>query len=197
MVVAGLTGGIASGKSTVSGFLSEAGARIVCADRLARQVVEPGEPAWQAIIDHFGGGIVAPDGQLDRKRLGDIIFNDPAEKAVLDRLTHPAVFAAMEDEVQSCGRDEIVILDVPLLIESGLYRDLEHVIVVYVPQAVQLERLMARDGISLADALARITSQMPIDEKRRYASWIIENDGSPEQTRTSTLAVFSELQKLA
>ncbi|MGA6926867.1 MAG: dephospho-CoA kinase, partial [Desulfosarcina sp.] len=169
MVIAGLTGGIASGKSTVSGFLARAGALIIDADQIARKVVAPGMPAYRDILRCFDKQVRLPDGNIDRKRLGEIIFNDPDQKKRLDAIVHPRVFERIERAIarfEDHEPDAVVILDIPLLLETQVDRDLAEVIVVYVPEALQLERLMRRDGIGTAAALARIRSQMPIEEKR-------------------------------
>jgi dephospho-CoA kinase len=136
VIIAGLTGGIASGKSTVSGFLAEAGARIIDADTIAREVVEPGTPAHDELIAFFGRGILLADGKIDRQRLGDIIFNDSAKKAHLNGIIHPRVYRRIEEmiaEIASQTPDAVVILDIPLLLEAGMKRNLAEVIVVYVP----------------------------------------------------------------
>ena len=198
MIIAGLTGGIASGKSTVSGFLAEAGARIIDADRIAREVVRKGTPAHDEIVATFGTEILRPDGEIDRERLGDIIFNDPEEKKRLDAIVHPRVFersAAMIAAIAQQAPDAVVILDIPLLFETAMERDLAEVIVVYVPEAVQRERLMQRDGIAEKAAMARIRSQMPIEEKRRRATLVIDNSGSRAASRDQTLAAYHRLQQ--
>ena len=200
MIIAGLTGGIASGKSTVCGFLRDAGARIVDADKIARAVVRQGTPAYDEICSYFGGTILQPDGGIDRERLGDIIFNDPEKKARLDAIVHPRVFeqsAHMIDRIAVQAPDAVIILDVPLLLEAGMEKDLAEVIVVYVPETLQLKRLMKRDGIGEKAAMARIRSQMPIEEKRRRATIVIDNSGAMETTQRSALAVFKRLQKKA
>ncbi|GBC60864.1 dephospho-CoA kinase [Desulfonema ishimotonii] len=198
MIVAGLTGGIATGKSTVSDFFSAAGAQIIDADRIAREVVEKGKPAWREITAHFGQDILLPDGEIDRQRLGDIIFSAPKEKQILNRIVHPHVFREMEtqrQQIQNSSPDAIVIQDVPLLIESGMHKHLKPVIVVYVPEKFQLERLMKRDNISEAAARARIAAQMPIEEKKKQADIVIDNSGSREQTRTQTLKIYRCLEQ--
>lgn len=200
MLVAGLTGGIATGKSTVSGFLAEAGARIVDADRLAREAVVRGTEAWAQIVAHFGKKILQPGGQIDRKRLGDIIFNDPLQQARLNQIVHPVVrreSARIIEQIRGCWPDAVVVMDVPLLIETGLHGGLAEIIVVYVPEALQIVRLMARDRIDRAAALARIRSQMPIEEKKRYATLLIDNSGSPAATRQRSLEVYDILQQRA
>lgn len=200
MLVAGLTGGIATGKSTVSGFLAEAGARIVDADQLAREAVVRGTEAWAQIVAHFGKKILQPGGQIDRKRLGDIIFNDPLQQARLNQIVHPVVrreSARIIEQIRGRWPDAVVVMDVPLLIETGLHGGLAEIIVVYVPEALQIVRLMARDRIDRAAALARIRSQMPIEEKKRYATLLIDNSGSPAATRQRSLEVYDILQQRA
>ncbi len=195
-IIAGLTGGIASGKSTVAGMLAEAGARIVDADRIAHQVVQKGQPAWHDIAAHFGETILKPDGEIDRDALGDIVFNDTEAKSALNRIVHPRVFESMAQEIQQLAEehpDDLVIMDVPLLIESGLHATLPIVILVHVPASVQKERLMRRDGLSAADAAARIRSQMPIDDKRAHAHYIIDNSGEQDATRRQVLAVYRRI----
>ncbi len=201
MIIAGLTGGIASGKSTVSAMLAEAGAIIVDADVIAREVVEPGRPAYEDILDTFGRDILLPSGMLDRNRLGDIIFNDPAKKARLDAIVHPRIYRRMEEtiaDIAATKPDAVTVLDIPLLIETGKKgRDLAELIVVYVPEAVQLKRLMVRDQIDKDTALAKIRSQMPIEEKRRLATIVIDNSGSMKKTRAQTLQAYAELCRQA
>ncbi len=200
MIIAGLTGGIASGKSTVSGFLSDAGARIIDADKIARTVVEPGTPAFNDILSFFGSAILKPDGQIDRDRLGDIIFNDPGKKTRLDAIVHPRVFehaARMIAEIAAHAPEAVVIMDVPLLLETGMEKELAEVIVVYVPEPIQLERLMKRDGIGESAAMARIRSQMPIEEKRKRATIVIDNSGSQKDAQRAAQQVFARLQRKA
>jgi dephospho-CoA kinase len=197
VLVVGLTGGIASGKSTVARFLFEAGARIVDADRIARAVVAPGTPAHAEIVAAFGPTILLPDGRIDRKRLGGIIFSDPVQQAALNAIVHPRVFehfGMVIDRIAAESPDAVVVMDVPLLFETGMHRDLAEVIVVYVPEALQLQRLMARDGISAADATARIRSQLPIAEKGRCATIVIDNIGSKTATRQLVSALFERLK---
>jgi dephospho-CoA kinase len=194
--IAGLTGGIASGKSTVAAMLAEAGARIVDADRIAHQVVLKGEPAWQDIVDHFGSGILARDGQIDREALGAIVFNETEAKKALNGIVHPRVFETMAQEIQSLAEahpGDLVIMDVPLLIESGLHHSLPIVILVYVPEVMQKERLMRRDGLNAADAAARIRSQMPIDAKRAHAHYIVDNTGDLDATRRQVLDIYRKI----
>jgi len=198
LVIAGLTGGIASGKSTVSVFLEDAGAIIVDADKIAREVVQKDRPAWQEIVSSFGQSILLPDGEINRILLGDIIFNDPARKQVLNRIIHPEVIAETATRLAEIEKNQpsaIVILDVPLLIESGMDTGLSDIIVVYVPEPVQIQRLMIRDALTQAQAQARIRSQMPIEEKKQRATIVIDNSGSREDTRNISLIVYQRMKE--
>ena len=198
MQVIGLTGGIATGKSTVSAFLINAGAVIIDADRIARQVVKKGSPAYRDIIKNFGETILLPDGEINRSALGDIIFNDPQKKQLLNSIVHPHVRKEQNRQLKDLEKndpDATVILDIPLLMETQTDRDLSEVIVVYAPEHIQITRLMQRDGISKADALARVRSQMPIEEKKERATIVIDNSGTRENTRKQTLKIFQRLKE--
>jgi dephospho-CoA kinase len=180
----------------VSAILAELGAVIIDADQVAREVVRPGTPAYRRIVDHFGEDILLPDGDIDRKALGDVVFREPSQKAVLNGIVHPDVFAATEKEIDLLKKrhpDALVVLDVPLLLETGMHDGLTEIIVVYAPESVQRARLMDRDGISAADAEARIGAQMPIEEKRARASIVIDNSGSPARTRQQVIEMFYRL----
>ena len=193
---AGLTGGIASGTSTAAAMLAEAGARVVDADLIARQVVRKGTPAWRDIVGHFGRAVLDSDGQIDRASLGATVFRDSRAKEALNRIVHPRVREVMQAEIRRLSTrhpDDLLVLDVPLLIESGWHALVPVVILVYVPEAVQKARLMQRDGLDGADAEARIRAQMPIDAKRAYADYIIDNSGSREATRRQVLAVYGRI----
>lgn len=197
MQVIGLTGGIATGKSTVSALLKTAGAVIIDADRIARQVVKKGSPAYRKIIEHFGETMLLPDGEINRSALGDIIFNDPQKKRLLNSIVHPHVRREQNRQLKNIEKkdpDAIVILDIPLLIETQTLGDLSEVIVVYAPEHIQVKRLMQRDNISKAAALARIRSQIPIEEKKDKATIVIDNSGTRENTRKQTLKVFQRLK---
>jgi dephospho-CoA kinase len=196
LVIAGLTGGIASGKSTVSAFLENAGAVIVDADKIARKVVRKNRPAWREIVRAFGQSILLPDGEINRILLGEIVFNDPAQKQVLNRIVHPGVFAETATRLSEIEKNQpgaVVILDVPLLIESGMDTGLSDIIVVYVPESVQIQRLITRDAMTQEQALARIRSQMPIEEKKKRATIVIDNSGSLENTRIVSLRIYHKL----
>jgi len=198
LIIAGLTGGIATGKSTVSSILREAGAIIIDADAIARDAVKKDLPAWHEIVRIFGKEILLPDGEIDRVRLGDIIFKDASKKEILNKIVHPHVIQRVAEMIEEIGKESpgsIVILDVPLLIEAGMDKGLEDVILVYTPEWIQIERLIERDGISDEDALLRVRSQMPIEKKREFSTIIIDNSGTIEATKKRALEVFDSLKK--
>ncbi|KAJ6544170.1 dephospho-CoA kinase-domain-containing protein [Mycena capillaripes] len=182
MLVVGLTGGIATGKSAVSNLLKKKHIPVVDADIIARQVVEPGTPALDKIVSFFGPDILQSDGTLDRKKLGSVIFNDEAKRHKLNSIVHPAVRRAMLWGVLKhwLRGSKYCILDVPLLIEGPLWKLVGSVVVVYCSAEVQLERLMQRDNSSREDASSRLNSQLPIAEKVQYADRVIDNSGSLE-----------------
>jgi dephospho-CoA kinase len=196
VIIAGLTGGIASGKSTVAAIFEEAGARLIDADRIAREVVRERTPAYRDILSHFGKAVLRDDGKIDRKRLAAIIFNNPAEQRALERIVHPQVKKAVArqlDLIRQQAPEALAIVDIPLLFESGMDQGLDAIIVVYVPEKVQLQRLMARDALSQAEALARIQAQMPIEKKKCLATLLIDNSGSIGRTRAQALEVYHTL----
>jgi dephospho-CoA kinase len=198
MLVAGLTGSIATGKSTVSGILKELGAFIVDADRAAHEVVLPGTKAWNEIVRIFGKEILQKSGEIDRERLGRIIFNDSAMRSILEEVVHPEVVHSMDEQIRSIKSgfpDAVVILDVPLLIETGMHKGVGEVIVVYCPEDMQITRLMVRDNISREDALAKVRSQISIEEKRRYATLLIDNSASRDNTRIKVEDLYGRLRE--
>jgi dephospho-CoA kinase len=200
MRLIGLTGGIASGKSLVASALAEAGARVIDADLVAREVVARGTPTWAAIVARFGRDVLQADGAIDRPRLARIVFGDAVARRELNALVHPQVAARMQQLVAAVAAEDpqaIVVLDIPLLYEAGLEAGLEAVIVVDAPEDLQLRRLMARDGLSRQEALARIQSQMPLTEKRARATLVIDNRGTPEDARAAARAVLERLRASA
>ena len=193
----GLTGGIASGKSAVSRQLVALGCRLVDADVLAREVVEPGAPVLRAIVAEFGPDAVGGDGRLDRKRLGALVFADPVRRRTLEAITHPAILArrhAILDTWADEGFDGIVVLDIPLLVEVGAVSSVDRVVLVYAESAVQLERLQRRDGFDAAEAARRVASQMPLVDKVRHAHYVVDNSGAPEETAAQVRAVYAALR---
>lgn len=182
----GLTGGIASGKSTVSQELVKRGAILIDADVIAREIMEPGHPVLGTVVDTFGSSILLPDGTLDRKRLGSIIFSNPEQRKVLENITHPAIRAEMRRrmvEYEAEAPKRLVVADIPLLYESKLEDLYDEIMVVYVPREIQLERLMQRDGLNLKDAENRLGAQMDIEVKRERADILIDNSLGLDETQ--------------
>jgi len=178
VLVAGLTGNVASGKSSVAQLLAARGATIIDADVLARIAVEPGTPAHRAITDRWGKAVLQSDGTLDRAALRHVVFNDPPELEALNAIVHPAV-ARLRDQSLAAARargDRIVICDIPLLFEKKLAADYDVIILVDAPKAVRLERLTTQRGIPHADAVQMIAAQMPAELKRAHADFVIDND---------------------
>lgn len=200
MLLVGLTGGIASGKSVVSEILKSLGAYIIDADLIARRLVMPGMPAWHEISDEFGSNILLEDGSINRKLLGSIIFKDPQKRVALNSILHPKIFEEAEKQIKEIERekpDAIVILDVALLIETKAYDRVDVVILVCADEELQIKRLMERDGLTRDDALERIRAQMPSDMKKRYADFIIDTSTSQEDVRNQTIEIFEKLKGLS
>lgn len=193
-MIIGLTGSIASGKSTVSNMLKELGLPIVDADLVARQVVEPGTETLRKITEAFGEEILTEKGELDRPKLGAIIFNDEEKRKVLNSIIHPAIRKEMlrqRDEHITKG-EKAVIMDIPLLFESKLQHYVEKIIVVTVTEDVQLKRLMERNQFSEEEALSRIRSQLPLSVKEQGADAVINNNGSLEETKKQLLDILRD-----
>jgi dephospho-CoA kinase len=181
----GLTGGIACGKSTVANLLVRRGALLIDADQIAREVVLPGSPALGQIVQRFGQAVLQEDGSLYRKKLGEIIFADQAARRELEAIVHPVIRQRMREQLsafEQADPDKLVVVDIPLLYESKLESMVDDVLVVYVPRDIQLERLMTRDGLTIEQAEGRLAAQMPIEEKRALADFVIDNSGTLEQT---------------
>jgi dephospho-CoA kinase len=191
-LVIGLTGGIASGKSTVSNILKEMDITIIDADVEARLAVEKGEPAYQKIVAEFGDEIVLPGGDIDRQKLGSIIFHNAEKRQLLNSIVHPEVRKRMNDQVEAAriSGEQVIILDIPLLFESKLTYMVEKTILVYVDKDIQLKRLMERNDLSLEEAEARIKSQMPLSEKVDLADAVITNNGSISETKKQVIEVL-------
>ncbi|NYV64363.1 dephospho-CoA kinase [Heyndrickxia sp. FSL K6-6286] len=182
--IIGLTGGIASGKSTVSNLLRRKGFAIVDADIAARKVVEIGKDAYKQIVEAFGPEILQQDQNLDRKKLGTIVFHDEEKRLMLNQIVHPAVREYMQKEKETALKQgkETVIMDIPLLFESNLGYMVDQTILVYVEQSIQLQRLMDRNQFTEAEAMARIQSQMPLEEKIEKSDAVINNNGTIDET---------------
>lgn len=186
MRLIGLTGGIATGKSTVAALLADHGATIIDADQLARDVVQPGMPAHDAVVERFGRDIVDAEGNIDRARLGAVVFADAQARRDLEALLHPSIGELMQQRISDAVQRDasVAMLDIPLLFETSAEGLVEGVLLAYAPAQVQKQRIMARDGLSAEDAQRRIDAQMPIEEKRARATWVIDNSASPEATRS-------------
>jgi dephospho-CoA kinase len=198
MLIVGLTGGIASGKSLIAGIFKDLGAHIIDADRIVRDLLEPGQDAWKEVSGYFGDDIMMPDRGIDRRKLGQIVFSDPAKREWLNQCLHPRVFEAYAAQIKRlCARtpDAIVVFDAALLMETGFYKKMDKTVLVYAHSDQQLSRLMERDRFTPEQALARIQSQMPISEKRRYADYVIENTGTREEAERRAREVFARLKE--
>lgn len=197
MRVVGLTGGIATGKSTFAEALRARGVPVVDADALARAAVAPGSPALAEIRRALGPDVIAPDGTLDRKRVAALVFADAGARSRLEAITHPAVRLMMAEEtarLAASGHD-LVFYDTPLLFEVGLDRTLDAVVVVWAPARVQRQRLVGRDGLSPPDADARLAAQLPIDEKAARADFVIDNVGAPEELGPKADRLLADLRR--
>ncbi len=200
MVIVGLTGGIGSGKSTVAGMFEDEGAHVIDFDHLARLVVEPDKAAWRDIIDYFGPEIMSSDRTLNRSALAEIVFSDNKSRKALEGFTHPRIFEERDALIKAIKRKDpfsIVIIDFPLLFELDLNKRFDKVILVYVPRDVQLGRLIKRDGIVKKGVEKRLDAQRPIEEKRSLSDYIIDNEGSLNDTRDQVRKVIHELRELA
>lgn len=181
----GLTGGIASGKSTVAEMFRALGVPIVDADAIAREVVEPGTEGLRAIVETFGEGVLTADGTLDRNKLGDVVFGDAEARGKLNAITHPRIAARSAERMQELARGDApyVIYEAALLVENDIYGAFDALVVVAADEATQIERLRHRDGIGEEAARARIDAQLPLTRKVQVADFVVRNDGAIEDTR--------------
>ena len=194
----GLTGGIASGKSLVAGELKRLGAYLIDADEIAREVVKRGLPAYSEIVKEFGEKILNPDKTINRKELGRIVFSNSELRKRLEQITHPRIRKKIEAEISAIKAKNpkaVIVVDAALLIEGGLYKKMDKVIVVYADEKTQIKRLTERDGLAIEDAKNRISSQMPLREKRKYADFVVENvEGkSKEKIKDEVKTIFEKL----
>ncbi|EKN65064.1 dephospho-CoA kinase [Neobacillus bataviensis LMG 21833] len=191
-LVIGLTGGIASGKSTVSNMFKEMDITVVDADVEARLAVKKGEPAYNKIIAEFGTGILMEDGEIDRPKLGSIIFHQAEKRQLLNEITHPEVRKRMRNQIDNATKknEDVVVLDIPLLFESKLTGMVDKTILVFVDNETQLQRLIERNNLTVEDAEARIRSQMPLSEKVMLADVVINNNGTIGDTRKQLIEVL-------
>lgn len=190
----GLTGGIASGKSTVAAILRELGAVVIDADQLAREVVERGTPGLAGVVEAFGPGVLAADGSLDRPALGAVVFADPERRAVLEGILHPLIRARSAELEADAGPDALVVHDIPLLVETGQQDRFDAVVVVDVPEEVQVRRMVTDRGWTEDDARARIAAQASRDERRAAATYLVENTGTRDDLRHRVTEVVAELR---
>jgi dephospho-CoA kinase len=202
MLRVGLTGGIATGKSIVAAILRGLGCRLLEADKIAHGMIEPGGAAYDEVMREFGRGILTPDGHVDRKKLGAIVFADPVRLARLNAIVHPLVLAEQDHELAAIERAEpraVAVVEAALLIEAGYTDRLDCLVVTWCTSEQQLARLTRRDagrGLTIEQARQRVAAQMPLDEKRRMADEVIDCSGTLEQTREQTVALFAKLAQI-
>lgn len=196
ILILGVTGGIAGGKSTVAHMLRELGAPMIDFDLLAREVVAPGQPAWKEITRYFGTGILLKDGSLDRKKLAGLVFRDPEKRRKLESITHPWIrelFLKRVKEFAKTGSAPIVQAVIPLLFEAGLQELVHKILVVYIPRETQIERLTKRDHISREQAERILKAQLPIEDKLKHADFVIRNEKGLKETQKQVLALWETL----
>ncbi|MCL6479216.1 MAG: dephospho-CoA kinase [Peptococcaceae bacterium] len=200
-MIVGLTGNIGSGKSTVSGRLAQLGAEVIDTDLVARDVVAPGTPGLERIVREFGPGIINEKGELDRARMASIVFENPGARARLEAIVHPEVKRVVAERIsdyrEGRGSAPVLVVEVPLLIESGMHRMMDEIWVVTVDRSAQVERVIARSGLSGEEVEKRINAQMPQEEKCRYAHRVIDNSGTVEQTIRQVDAIWREITATA
>ncbi len=196
MKILGLTGNIASGKSLVASMLESHGAKVIDVDDIAKKIVEPGQPTWERIVDSFGKDILNQDDTINRKSLGDIIFNDDEKRKILNDLTHPVIIQTVRDKVEQYKKEnvEVVIIEAALIVEKGGLKDLiEKLIVVTSDQDSQIDRLKSRNKLSMEEALSRINSQMPSSEKKKHGDYVIDNSGTIDETQKQVDQLWDEI----
>lgn len=193
----GLTGGIASGKSSVSRLLAEWGVPVIDADAIARRIVTPGQPAWQQIVSVFSEQILQPDGTINRRLLGDIIFDDTEKRRKLEEITHPAIWDQITVEVKQAeaAGHRVVVLDIPLLLETDWHDRVDEIWVVYADRQTQLQRLTLRDQLTQQQAESRINSQLSLEEKKQHADIVIDNSGSFDSMRNQVERIWENLHQ--
>ena len=196
MNVIGLTGGIGSGKSTVSQFLVELGAIIVDADKVGHEALKPGSEVWQQVVNEFGESIVVSSGAIDRAKLGELVFSNSEARARLNRIMHPPMYNTVKAKLEEYRRKgvKVVVLEAPLLLESGWTSLVNEVWVTVAPEATVLKRLRERSGLSEQEARARIHSQLPTEELMRHADVVIDTDGSLDELKEKVLGLWVRLQ---
>jgi dephospho-CoA kinase len=199
-LLVGLTGGIGSGKSLAASFFKELGAHIIDADQLSRDLVHPGQIALNEIVSYFGGNILDANGNLDRKKLGKIVFQNAEKKSVLEGILHPKIIAKEQEEfLRICAKDPlaIVIIDSALLIESQNYKHVDKVIVVRSSKETQIQRVLSRNGFSYDEIEDRINNQMSLEDKIKYADFILDNDLEPDKLRRKVQEIYPKLLSIS
>lgn len=200
MLIVGLTGGVASGKTTVSKIFKEEGAYLIDADQIARELVQPHSPTYHEIIRVFGKEILEEDGTVHRKRLADRVFSDPEQRRWLNQILHPRIKEEMERRIKGIAQKDpegIVVVDAPLLVETEIHREMDKVVVITSREEQQIERLRERAGLTPEETRKIISSQMDLEEKVKMADFVIRNEGSLKETRRRAREVFQELKKIA
>jgi dephospho-CoA kinase len=200
MLAVGLTGGVASGKTTVAEVLKEEGAILLDADQIGRELVEPHTPTWAKLIKVFGTDILDDEGAIRRKKLAALVFSDPHRRKRLEEILHPAIKKEITRRLEAIGRrnpEAVVIVDAALLVETGEYRGMDRLIVVTSTEAQQVERLRQRDGATREQALVILASQMGTEEKVKVADYVIRNEGSLEEIQKRAREIFQELRRMA
>ena len=195
----GLTRGIASGKSTVARFLEALGAKVIDADRVGHELLQPSSPVHHQVVSHFGQEILKPGGEIDRERLGAIVFTDPQRLSELDSIMRPSLIARVEEratELRAVHPRAVILVDAALIYEAGVADRFARILVAWCRPEQQIERLMAKTGLSRQDALRRLASQIPAEEKRHRADYVIDCSGSLEETRAQVEALYPELERL-
>jgi dephospho-CoA kinase len=203
MLVVGVTGGIVSGKTTVAHIFKKLGAKIIDVDLIAREIVQPSKKAWKRIVKNFGKEILKDNQQIDRKKLGKIVFSNQVKRNLLNKITHPIIIEVMKKQLgqikqqaKQANKDVICIVDAPLLFEAHLSEMMDKTIVVYISKKEQVIRLLKRNGISKDEAIKRIEAQMPLKEKIYLADYVIDNSKSPEDTKKEVFQLWKKLTEM-
>lgn len=200
MLKVGLTGGLASGKTFVADVLAELGCRVIHADRLGHEVIEPDGEAYADVVREFGQEIVGTDGRIDRRRLGNLVFPDPQRLEVLNSLVHPHVFRRQQQFFERIAREDprvIAVVEAAIMIESGSYKRYDRLVVAVCPVEAQIERYRRRENATEQEARDRLARQMPLEDKRKYADYVIDTSGTTLETGEQARRVYQELRKQA
>ncbi len=190
----GVTGGIATGKNLVTRYFRELGCYTIDADEVYHKLIYPGKPLWEKLVKEFGSTILHPQGMIDRKRLGDIVFNNKEALKRLNEITHKEIIKKIEEEARKKEKEyKLIVINAPLLIEAGAQNLVDKIVLVWTDEDTQIERLTKRDNISYEEAKKRIKSQMPLSEKIKYSDYVIDNSKTPEITRRQVEKLYKEL----